>query len=135
MCWSRGSDLLKSNVFWFIALGGVLIASVAAALFLRQAPASGVSVFLDGELVESLDLSAVVAPYSFTIEGEYGFNVIEVERGRVCVSGADCPDCYCIRQGWLSGGVVPIVCLPHKLVIRPIGNSLRGADAIDVLVG
>ena len=42
---------------------------------------------------------------------------IRVEHGSIQVVSADCPDQVCVRQGAISGGYVPIACVPHGLVI------------------
>ena len=111
-------------------IAGVLLVSVAASLLLRQTQASTAVIYLDGILVERIVLSEVTVPYSFTVHASDGINVISVERGRICVSEADCPDKSCVRQGWVSGGAVPIVCLPHRLVIRLDNSMLPELDAI-----
>ena len=36
---------------------------------------------------------------------------------------ADCPDQVCVRQGWVQDRTVPIVCLPHRLVIEIVGGE------------
>ena len=113
-------------------LGGVLLIAAAAALMLRRTPASVANIYLDGALVRSVDLLTVTEPYAFTIESEDRYNVIAVDSGRISVSDANCPDSYCIRQGWISSGAVPIVCLPHKLVIT---FEARGARDMDAIVG
>jgi len=103
---------------------------VIAALSLGQKPAGKALVFRDGELLENIDLTGVTAPYSFTVENGSGVNVISVERGRICISQANCPDGYCVRQGWASGSVMPVVCLPNRLVIKLEGMQTPGVDAI-----
>ena len=123
-------NLLKSNKFWIAVLGVILIVSVAAMILLRQGPANRANIYLDGELVETLDLSPVAEPYSITIESEAGTNTITVENGRICVSSADCPDGSCIRQGWISGGATPIVCLPHRLIIELENATPPAVDAV-----
>lgn len=122
--------LLKSNRFWLIALGGVLIVSVIAVLALRQGSASMALIYRDAELLESIDLASVAEPYSFKIGSDSGYNVIAVERGRVCIAYADCPDGFCVRQGWVSGGQTPIVCLPNRLIIRLEGGAAPELDAV-----
>ena len=52
-----------------------------------------------------------------------GTNTVQVEPGRIRVSAADCPDQVCVHQGWISTGVVPIVCLPHQIVIEITGGE------------
>ena len=124
--------LHRSNKFYIVVLGGVLLVSAALVFFLGRVPGRVVSIFQNGELVRRIDLSGVVEPYSFTVECEDGINVISVENGRIRVSEADCPDGTCVRQGWMSSGAVPIVCLPHKLVIK-LGES--GYEEVDAVAG
>lgn len=75
-------------------------------------------IYLNGTCIQTIQLSEVDIPYSFAVKGENGTNIIFVEQGRICVSEADCPDQICVHQGWVSGGITPIVCLPNKLVIQ-----------------
>ena len=121
---------VKSNKFWFAVLGAIIITSAAATLMLRQAPATLALVHSNGTLVERLDLAGAAEPYSITVGSDSGFNVISVELGRIRISDADCPDGSCIRQGWISGGVTPIVCLPHRLVISLEGGGTQDVDAV-----
>ena len=109
-------------------IAGLLVAAVAgsAAFILLQrgrAPAPVARISRDGVLLEEIDLSRVDEPYSLTLEDESGRNVLSVERGRVRVSEADCPDQVCVKQGWVSNGAAPIVCLPHKLVVELAGTG------------
>ena len=109
-------------------IAGLLVAAVAgsAAFILLQrgrAPAPVARISRDGVLLEEINLSRVDEPYSLTLEDESGRNVLSVERGRVRVSEADCPDQVCVKQGWVSNGAAPIVCLPHKLVVELVGTG------------
>ena len=109
-------------------IAGLLAAAVAgSAVFILlqrgRAPAPVARISRDGVLLEEIDLSRVDEPYSLTLEDESGRNVLSVERGRVCVSEADCPDQVCVKQGWVSSGAAPIVCLPHKLVVELAGTG------------
>ena len=64
-------------------------------------------------------------------DGAGGSNTILVEQGRIRVIEANCPDQVCVDQGWISNGTVPIVCLPHKLMIQIVG----GGEALDAATG
>ena len=124
---------MKTNRFWVFALGAVLLVSVIAAVAVRLAPAGEALTFSNGVLVMYDDLATTRMSYSYTVAADADgtfYNVISVERGRIRVSEANCPDKACVRQGWLSGGVMPIVCLPHRLVIRLEGSWEAGFDAI-----
>ena len=109
-------------------IAGLLAAAVVgSAVFILlqrgRVPAPVARISRDGVLLEEIDLSRVDEPYSLTLEDESGRNVLSVERGRVRVSEADCPDQVCVKQGWVSNGAVPIVCLPHKLVVELAGTG------------
>ena len=96
----------------------------AAVLLLRggDRPSSPVArITRDGAVLEEIDLDKVDQPYSFTLEDGSGANTIQVEQGRIRISEADCPDQVCVNQGWISGSALPIICLPHRLMIEIVG--------------
>ena len=64
----------------------------------------------------SLDLSRE-ENRTFKVSADKGVNVIEIRDGRIRVQSADCADQTCVRMGWLDSAAMPIVCLPHGLVI------------------
>lgn len=105
---------------WVIGIAAVLLLSMAAALWLfgRSAPGLVANVYQDGVCIHSIDLSRVTGVETYTVECASGVNVIQVEPGRICILEADCPDQVCVQAGWLTDSVQPIVCLPHRLVIR-----------------
>ena len=120
---------MKRNRFWIILIAVILLGASTAALVPRRAPGSVARIYRDGVLIESIDLMEITEPHSFTIEYGSGENVILVERGRIKVMEATCPDLLCVRQGWLQSAR-PIVCLPHRLVIRLDRPSDPGLDAV-----
>lgn len=89
-------------------------------------------IYQNGTLLKTIDLSRISAPYSFTIESpDGGFNTItlrpakdstkvsgENAPGTICISDADCPDRLCVSMGESASSLLPIVCLPHGLVIQ-----------------
>ena len=48
---------------------------------------------------------------------------MEAAPGRIRVASANCPDQVCVRQGWISDASVPIVCLPHQVIIQVTGGD------------
>ncbi len=120
-------------VKWGLALLLLLAAASAAFLLLRPGtPGTVAVVTLDGEVVREIDLSALKEPVTFTVEGPEGLhNVITAEPGRIRVDSANCPDQICVHQGWISDDLVPIVCLPNRMIIE-----LRGEGAqVDAITG
>ena len=81
----------------------------------------------DGKVVNTIDLSDIDEAYEFEVRNESGYNKIRAEKGRIAVIEADCPDKVCVNQGYITGGGLPIVCLPHKLTIT-MGNG--SVDAV-----
>lgn len=120
---------MKVKVILLLLLGAV--AASAAWLLFRDGgtPSPTARISRDGVLLEEINLDQVDAPQSFVLEDESGSNTVTVEKGRIRISAADCPDQICVKQGWISGGTAPIVCLPHKLMIEIVngGGDLDGA--------
>ena len=120
---------MKAKAVLFLLLAAV--AASAAWLLLRDGDtdAPTARILRDGVLLEEIDLDQVDEPRSLVLEDESGSNTVQVERGRIRISAADCPDQVCVKQGWISGGAVPIICLPHRLTIEIVdgGGDLDGA--------
>ena len=115
---------------WLVGILLVLLLSAGAALWLGGHSASGMvaNIYQDGLCIASFDLLQITGTEITTVECDVGTNVIQIEPGRICVLEADCPDQVCVRAGWLTGSAAPIVCLPHRLVIR-----LEETEAGDVI--
>ena len=125
-----------SNRFWLILLGVIVAGSALAAWLLLSRVSTGsiAAIYLDGELVERIDLAAVTESYTRTYTGKSGItDVVEVARGKIRVKEADCPDQVCVHQGWIETGIVPVVCLPNALVIQIEDGSAE--PEIDGAVG
>jgi len=87
-------------------------------------------IYQNQNLVKTIDLSSVESPYSFILKNNSGGeNTIYVEKNKICVLSSNCKDKICVNQGFISDGVVPIVCLPNKVVIK---IEKKGNDLADV---
>ncbi len=122
---------MKSTKFW-VAVAAVLLAALLAATLLSRRGGEGTvaDLYQDGVLLRSIDLSQVEEPYSFVVDGPAGGNTVEVERGRIRVADAGCPDHICVEQGWISDSAAPIVCLPNRLVIQIEGGPPADVDGV-----
>lgn len=116
---------MNKGTKWTVALLLLVVGvSFAAILMTRKDTPSPVArITQAGQLLREIRLDEVEESYSFVVEGETGSNTILVEPGRIRISGADCPDQVCVHQGFISDGAVPIVCLPHKVMIEIIGGG------------
>ena len=105
----------------------LFLASIAAVIYMRRpAESEYVVIVQDGTVIRTIDLSAA-EDQSFDIPGKNGgYNTVTISGGTICISDADCPDKTCVHTGILRSEQVPIVCLPHRLVIRYTDDAQNG---------
>lgn len=109
---------LKTRV-WVLILAAIAGTCLLAILAPRPTPKQMIAnIYVDGVLTRRVDLNAVTKPERYRAESHAGFNDILIEPGRICVEAADCPDQICVMEGWLPEFGLPIVCLPHDLMIE-----------------
>ena len=94
----------------------MLVGIVGSIFVLQQPDTQIVEIVQDGEVL-----------YQFDLE-QASDQTIEVHR--IHMLAAECPDQTCVHMGWLDSSV-PIVCLPHHLVIQFAENG----NALDGMVG
>ena len=107
----KGKSGFWAALFAVLAAGGL-------GLYLLHPGGTVAALYVDGELYDRVDLSAVAAPYERTIETQWGWNTLRVSHRAIQVIDADCPGHDCVQQGEITDGAIPIVCLPHRLVIE-----------------
>ena len=108
------------NRYWIMILGAIVVLCLALVLIPADTePAARAQITSEGKVIRILDMKI---DEEFTVTTDGGYNIITVRDGKVAVTEADCPDKYCVRQGFCNGGE-QIVCLPHKLVISFLGES------------
>lgn len=112
---------------WIIIISAIFLLSLVFSLliFLRPRRAGTAEIYVDGELIRTVDLNN---DETFTVDTGRGVNTVLVSAGRIRVIDADCPDRVCVKSGWLTGSA-PIVCLPHRLVIS-FSSDTGGPDAV-----
>lgn len=76
-------------------------------------------IYQNGVLLESISLNNITESYTFTVYGEENCqNEIEVRPGSIGILSASCPDKLCVHQGFIDSSLLPITCLPNRLVIQ-----------------
>lgn len=114
----------KRAIILGIVLFVLLMGSTAAYFLLHAAPETQeetlyAGIYQDGELIERISLSELKKTYQKKIVYEDGgYNIVEIRKDSVGVIEADCPDKRCVKQGFTSNSVEPVVCLPHKLILQ-----------------
>lgn len=113
----------------------ILTGSVLALFFARSGAAAEANsytayIYQDGRLTQTVPLNQVQETYTFTVETAEGCsNTIEISPGGVAVTQANCPDQICVQQGRITNSLLPITCLPHRLVIE-LKQENTSADAL-----
>ena len=111
-----------------IAAAAAVLAAVSILLLTGKKEGTVVQIIQGDTVIREIDLSR---EYSFVVESpDGGSNTILVQPGRICVSEADCPDKICVYQGWLTDDPIPIVCLPHQLIITLKDPVQAGSDTV-----
>lgn len=117
---------IRLKLLYIITALIFIIAAVFSFIILRPNSSRTVQIVQNEKILYTLDLSAA-ENRTIKVEYEGGSNLIEILDGKIRVKESDCPDNTCVKMGWLDSGA-PIVCLPHRLVIRFIENG--EADAV-----
>ena len=114
---------------WLIAALALAVLGSGAWLIFGQNAADDprVVIEVDGEIYADYDMDEVkgIIPISTPNGGE---NRVCVQEDLVFMDSANCPDQTCVKQGVIKDGTVPIVCLPHKVIVRIEGGK-TGLDA------
>lgn len=121
---------MKRNLILGCITAALLLAGILGCLAIRHHASGTIAVIRqDGEEVRRIDLSAVTEAYTILLTGENGEeNIIFVEPGAISMQHASCPDGLCTRMPRLTGQGIPIVCLPHHIVIEVTGGETSGID-------
>ena len=111
-----------------IILAIFLLGVIGSVLVLTAAPTTTVRIISDGTTIRTVDL-LTAADETFTVTCQGHTNTVEIRDRKIRVLDADCPDRTCVNMGWLSSSSLPIVCLPHHLVIEFVGDT----DSLDAI--
>jgi len=69
--------------------------------------------------VNNIDFDKIIAKIGKDAE----FNMLHRENGEVVMYEANCPDKLCVREGVIRYANQLIVCAPHKLVVKLVGEG------------
>ena len=109
---------MKSKLFAAILLVAALIS--AGLLLLRPKGGATAEIYLDGELIRTIDLDTLTEPMEIPVGDG---NIVQAERGRVRMLSADCPDKLCVHMDWTDSPAKPIVCLPNRVTVVITGTD------------
>ena len=108
---------IKKSDLILIGLLVAVCAVILIALNLFAKTGDKVTVYFDGEIIQTHPLNE---NKTFLIEtGEDGEfqNEISITDGKVTVTSANCRDLVCVKHHAIEKEGESIICLPHKLVV------------------
>lgn len=117
------SGMKKKTILWILIFAAVIFGSLLLARHLGSTGGMIAVISVNGEEMERIDLSKVRESYDLEIVTDYGRNLVRVAPGAISVIEADCPDRVCVQMGELTDGGIPIICMPHRLVIAIEGGE------------
>lgn len=118
---------IKNKALW--ALSSIILLLLAGSILYillgnPSAKAYTAYIYQDGTLIKTIDLSMVRETSLLTVNAsDGGYNIIEIRPGQIAVTEASCPDHVCVKQGFIRTSMLPITCLPNKLVIQLKENT------------
>ena len=64
------------------------------------------------------------------VKGPLGLTEIEVKKGRARIVSSPCNNKVCIKSGYIRYADRLAACIPNRVVVRIVGKSHRGVDAV-----
>ena len=116
----------KKTKIFIIVFAAVVVFGLLLYIVLATGGGNVAVINLDGAEYDRIDLGRVTESYDIEIVTAYGTNIVHVQPGAIGVTYADCPDKVCVNRGMVSGGGIPIACVPHRLVISIEGGNIDG---------
>ena len=113
----------------FVIIGAVLLmaGALAAALALHNAgDRLYAEIWQEEKLIERVELTDST---DRTIDLD-GHNTIVLAGRTAAMTFADCRDQVCVRTGTLTHAGQAAVCLPHRVVLKLVGENSSGIDAV-----
>jgi len=125
------------------SIKGTTISDRLLLLFLITASISGIFLARDalpesGEVVIELDgqpafTAALREDRVIRLQSSVGPVEVEIKNSRARIREAHCPNQLCVKQGWVSRGI--IVCLPGKIVVFVGGRGKHKKKDLDAVTG
>ena len=116
-------DRLRADILLIAALLALALGFFAVQRLSRKDGALAV-VYVNGERTAEYPLAEDTTVTLHAPNG--GYNILVISGGCADVTEASCPDGICVAQGAIDRGGVPIICMPHRLVVKIEGSGIDG---------
>lgn len=107
--------LFEKNDLIILLIVVVLCVALLLPRFLEKSNRVAV-ISVNGEEISTIDLDSVESTYEINPDCSPKLT-IEVTKGKIRVSHAECHDKLCVKSGWLDSAGDMSVCLPAKVYV------------------
>ena len=111
---------------WMVLLLALMCLLAGGFLLLRPRGGLRAEIWLDGVLVETVDLSALTEEREIVVNEHV---TVLAAPGRVKIAHSDCPDKLCEHMGWSASPAKPLICLPNRVTVAVLGGRAE-TDAV-----
>ena len=120
--------IFTSNTFWIILFLVLAIISTIIIFIMQSANTVGktAEIYSNNKLIKTVSLNK---DDEFTIKNGDNYNIVRIRNGKISVCESDCKNQICVKQGEIDNSLLPIVCVPNRLVIRVDSSKQDGIDA------
>lgn len=120
---------MKKNLKFgdIIVIALVLILTVLITLFTAGGSAEYVVIYVNGVEYAKYNLQGTAMEIDVTTE--YGYNLVKISDGAVCIIDSNCKDKLDIAAGTIDKNGQSLVCLPNRVVVAIEGGTKTDATA------
>ncbi len=111
----------KSDVVLIIVL--VVLNSVFFFSMFDSSKSGSANVYYDNVLIYEIDLEEDRA---YSLEATNGEVEVTVKDGKVAITKETSPLNICSKQGYVDVDVMPLICLPNKVVVEGASSDVDG---------
>lgn len=116
----------KRDIVLIILVLICIVASFVANSLLNSSKSAKVVIYLDNKLYKELPIDE---EKTIEIKKNGVLNKIHIHDNGVEMEEANCPDKVCVNTGFIDKSGQSIVCLPHKINVKIVGDEDSDMDA------
>lgn len=106
------------KIIFIIIIFIFIICCIWTVIIFQKPKQQNIKIIQDNQVLQEFDLNITKDQEINMPAPDGGYNIIQIKNHQICILESDCPDQTCIKTGVLKAQGLPIVCLPHKLIIR-----------------
>ena len=118
---------IRNDIILIIVLLVITIGTMIPLLLLRKRNNLTAKVYVQNEVVETIDLSKKEDKYYY-INGTHGVVTVHTKDGAIAIVDSNCPHHDCIHMGYVKEINLPIVCAYNAVYIEIVGAKYNDVE-------